>query len=437
MRLFLKSVFTLLFMAVLVIPAQVDAQSRKRVTKRKTTTTTTTTTIVTQTNSIFAKESSSIGTMTVYYAANSIRDLTNEPFEKGDVITNSNNPLTRFDSKNKTTYQYTFADDGDMYSTSIAKSRIDAKQYEMSPLPVSLVGDRIVFKSADGSTARIFRSTNNGHSFLDKNGKKLPDFVNQSMDGCYVLSVVSKQKWGDDYELFEEQLEVNDGNIQLYMVPDYSKTASKQARLKHHVVGLVTDKWGPVDQWAYNKSSYDQNGKLLMDQIKVSSGRISEDYQDDDYCKYCTIAYIADLDALFINDKFYYRERENDNTHKTASIETDDPDDHIFKSVDQSPAFPGGEAALMKYLSSHLQYPTMAQENNVQGRVVVQFVVEKNGSVGEVKVVRSVDPDLDKEAIRLCKSLPKFIPGRHQGKVVRVWYTLPFSFRLQGASCGQ
>ena len=106
----------------------------------------------------------------------------------------------------------------------------------------------------------------------------------------------------------------------------------------------------------------------------------------------------------------------------------------IFTSVEQMPQFPGGDAALMKYLSSHINYPPMAAENNVQGRVVVQFVVGKDGRVGEVKVVRSVDKDLDKEAVRVCKSLPKFTPGRQNGQAVSVWYTLPVTFKLQGTN---
>ena len=106
--------------------------------------------------------------------------------------------------------------------------------------------------------------------------------------------------------------------------------------------------------------------------------------------------------------------------------------EEVFRAVEQMPRFPGGEAELMKYLSSHINYPTMAMENNVQGRVVVQFVVTKTGKVGEVKVVRSVDRDLDKEAIRVCKSLPDFIPGRMNGQAVNVWYTLPVQFKLQG-----
>ncbi len=105
--------------------------------------------------------------------------------------------------------------------------------------------------------------------------------------------------------------------------------------------------------------------------------------------------------------------------------------EEVFRSVEQMPTFPGGDAALMKYLSSHLQYPTMAQENGVQGTVIVQFVVTKTGAVGEVKVARSVDRDLDKEAVRVCKSLPKFVPGRQNGQPVSVWYTLPVKFKLQ------
>ena len=91
----------------------------------------------------------------------------------------------------------------------------------------------------------------------------------------------------------------------------------------------------------------------------------------------------------------------------------------------------------MKYLSSQIQYPTVAAENNIQGKVVVQFVVTKTGRVGEVKIVRSVDRELDKEAMRVCKSLPDFVPGRIDGKPVNVWYTLPVTFKLQGTDDGK
>lgn len=104
----------------------------------------------------------------------------------------------------------------------------------------------------------------------------------------------------------------------------------------------------------------------------------------------------------------------------------------IFTAVEEQPKFPGGDAELYKWLSKNIRYPEMAAQNNIQGRVTVQFVVEKDGSVGEVKIVRGKDPDLDKEAVRVVKSLPKFIPGKMNGQNVRVWYTLPISFKLQG-----
>ena len=105
-------------------------------------------------------------------------------------------------------------------------------------------------------------------------------------------------------------------------------------------------------------------------------------------------------------------------------------ENEIFKSVEQMPQFPGGDAALIKYLDSHIQYPPEAAKNNIQGRVILQFVVDKTDEIGEVKVVRSVDKDLDKEAVRIVKTLPKFIPGRQNGQAVAVWYTLPVTFKL-------
>ncbi len=105
--------------------------------------------------------------------------------------------------------------------------------------------------------------------------------------------------------------------------------------------------------------------------------------------------------------------------------------EEVFTAVEQMPQFPGGEAELLKYISSHIKYPTMAAENNIQGRVVVKFVVGKDGRVGEVVVVRGKDPDLDKEAVRVVKTLPNFIPGKMNGQAVSVWYTVPINFKLQ------
>ena len=103
----------------------------------------------------------------------------------------------------------------------------------------------------------------------------------------------------------------------------------------------------------------------------------------------------------------------------------------VYRSVDQMPQFPGGEAGLMRYLQSNINYPANAAMNNIGGRVILQFVVEKDGHIGEVKVVRSIDPEIDAEAVRVVKSLPDFIPGRQDGEPVAVWYTIPVSFKVQ------
>jgi protein TonB len=104
----------------------------------------------------------------------------------------------------------------------------------------------------------------------------------------------------------------------------------------------------------------------------------------------------------------------------------------IFMVVESMPEFPGGQQALFKYLADNVKYPVIAQENGIQGRVICQFVVNKDGSIVDVVAVRSSgEASLDKEAIRVIKSMPKWKPGKQRGKPVRVKYTVPVNFRLQ------
>ena len=103
----------------------------------------------------------------------------------------------------------------------------------------------------------------------------------------------------------------------------------------------------------------------------------------------------------------------------------------VFDVVEEMPSFPGGNGALMSYLNSNVKYPVVAQENGVQGRVIISFVVERDGSISDVKVARSVDPSLDREAQRVVKSMPRWKPGKQNGSAVRVKYTVPVVFRLQ------
>lgn len=112
-------------------------------------------------------------------------------------------------------------------------------------------------------------------------------------------------------------------------------------------------------------------------------------------------------------------------------VEEEPEEQTIFEVVENMPDFPGGQAALMLYLAKNIKYPTIAQENGTQGRVIVQFVVNKDGSIVDAKVVRSVDPYLDKEALRVINTMPKWKPGMQRGKPVRVKFTVPVMFRLQ------
>ena len=114
-----------------------------------------------------------------------------------------------------------------------------------------------------------------------------------------------------------------------------------------------------------------------------------------------------------------------------APVQEESDEGEIFEVVEQNPQFPGGEQALMAWLTKNLKYPSVAQENGIQGRVMVSFVVNKDGSIVDPKIIRSVDPSLDKEAIRVVSAMPKWTPGRQRGKTVRVKYSLPVTFRLQ------
>ena len=114
-------------------------------------------------------------------------------------------------------------------------------------------------------------------------------------------------------------------------------------------------------------------------------------------------------------------------------VEEEEPEEQaIFEVVEEMPEFPnGGMAGLMQFLSKNIKYPQIAQENGTQGRVTVQFVVNKDGSIVDAVVLRGVDPYLDKEALRVVNLMPKWKPGKQRGKPVRVRYTVPVMFRLQ------
>ena len=113
-------------------------------------------------------------------------------------------------------------------------------------------------------------------------------------------------------------------------------------------------------------------------------------------------------------------------THKDTTT-----DDKVYEGCEQMPTYEGGDAALLKYITDSVKYPELAKKHGVQGRLVIGFIVEKDGSLTDVKVLRPVDIDLDAEVLRVIKGMPKWIPGCQDEQLVRVRYNVPVSFRLK------
>jgi protein TonB len=117
-------------------------------------------------------------------------------------------------------------------------------------------------------------------------------------------------------------------------------------------------------------------------------------------------------------------------TDDVPIVVEEEKEEEIFQVVENQPEFPGGMAELMKYLQKNIKYPSICQEQGIQGRVIVQFVVNSDGSIVDPQVIKPVNPYLDKEALRVVSTMPKWKPGEQRGKKVRVRFTLPVTFRL-------
>lgn len=133
-------------------------------------------------------------------------------------------------------------------------------------------------------------------------------------------------------------------------------------------------------------------------------------------------------DDVEIEDEIEIEDTESD---EDVEIEIEEEDDEeFFMVVENMPEFPGGDLGLMKYIQKNVKYPAIAKEYNITGKVYVSFIVDRSGSVTNVKIVRGVDKNLDAEAMRVVKSLPRYTPGRQRGKAVRVMFTIPINFTL-------
>lgn len=127
----------------------------------------------------------------------------------------------------------------------------------------------------------------------------------------------------------------------------------------------------------------------------------------------------------------------NKSEQERLPVKVEERSQEVHTIVEQMPVFPGGESALLAYVAQHLKYPAQAIRDRVRGIVLLRFVVLENGRVGQVQTIKSLEPHCDAEAKRVVKSLPRFIPGKQQGKAVRVWYTFPIRFLLPEATAGE
>ena len=226
------------------------------------------------------------------------------------------------------------------------------------------------------------------------------------------------------------------------MYSDYKRAeyeAQLQAQLEQQLAALAeepVEEDQPEENQAIEEPEPEQaTPEEILNTIKdtqiavVADTEVKEDITSKDEVQESTAAAGATTFDKGTDDLNVVREHKDE-----IIVEEKKPEpkkDEIFTAVEQMPQVPGGDAELYKWISSHIKYPTMAAENNIQGRVTVRFVVKEDGSIGRVEVLRGKDPDLDKEAQRVVKTLPKFIPGKMNGRAVQVWYTLPINFKLQ------
>lgn len=172
------------------------------------------------------------------------------------------------------------------------------------------------------------------------------------------------------------------------------------------------------------------NDDAATDVMLEESAESEEDGREEKVTKTSDAATKADRKNADIPDFAVSAKSLEGHDKETGETRLAKPDDKVYDVVEQMPTFPGGPAALMQYISNNTRYPAVAKENGIQGRVTVQFIVEKDGSISDVITMKSVDPSLDREAMRIVKGMPKWIPGRSNGSPVRVKYFVPVVFRL-------
>ena len=240
-----------------------------------------------------------VGTLTAYYATEDFTTEEGPEYQKGQLICDTNDPMNRVVDYDDTHYKYEGDDTGAEYSWLLPKAKVEKKTYTMNQLSVEAVGQKAIFVSEDGGVARIFWSTINGHQYFNWNGEELDWKATEAHSECYVLSIEYYAYWDEEKHLFEDPLLEKQGNIDLYRKNPYDgdEAVPSNCRYREGPIGIIEEKWLNKEDWGYDKTGYSQDGKLLVDQCA-----------DEGIPAYISIAYIADLDALYVDGKLYFRQ---------------------------------------------------------------------------------------------------------------------------------
>lgn len=334
-------------------------------------------------------------------------------FKKGEVITESTASYYTIKNFNQTYYLYG-AMDCDYSSALIPKTSVTTESYVTGPLPVSAIGGGCRMTDKEGNELHIFVAKRNGHRFHAEEYNKQ---AAATMNACSELCVITSK---GQYGYTEYIMPIKNGIVQMPLL------------IENDWVNYRDDD----DNIDYSRPSFNAHGDLAMDMY--TNGDMPEWWE--------SVCYIPSKKALYLGNGQFWELKPEEKpvaVEETVSVPTqtivDSPvklveptqdNNEVHMVVESNPQFPGGEMALMNYLSQNIKYPPMAQEKAIQGRVLVKFVVEKDGSIGDVSIERSPDESLSAEAIRLVKNMPKWKPGTIKGQPVRTQFSLPVMFRL-------
>ena len=261
---------------------------------------------------------------------------------------------------------------------------------------------------------------------------ELTQLLFQLIDAKNVRNQLYNEGWTtNSVNNYTDEYDVNYTELKLFKRIDFNEGNSSRC---YFTIKEYSNYSNIVTLKIYSKSFYSQFEKAIKNSAynqitKETENNITETVYQDSYLE---ITFKEALNNYYQIMLLNYKEKERraqEFDEDDIDIEEDD-DDEVFMVVENMPVFPGGDLGLMKYIQKNVKYPPIAKEYNITGKVYISFVVDKSGSVTNVKVVRGVDKNLDAEAVRVIKSLPKYKPGKQRGKAVKVRVYAPINFTL-------